>query len=158
MTAWRSLWAGRSTRERGLLGLAAFALAALLIWSLALAPALKTLATAPAALEQLDARIAAMQLMASEAALLKQRSAPARGGDAVRQLEASVPQRLGPGAGFSSSADRITVTLQAAQPEPLAQWLVQARESAGAVAEQASLRQGANGWEGRLVLRLPPTP
>lgn len=158
MTAWRALWAGRSARERGLLGLAGTALAALLLWSLALAPALKTLATAPAALEQLDGRIAAMQQMAGEAALLKQRSVPARPGDALRQLEASVPQRLGPGAGFSSSADRVTVTLQAAQPEALAQWLAQARESAGAVAEQASLRHGASGWEGRLVLRLPVTP
>ena len=91
---WRTLSAGRTARERVLLALAAAALSGLLVWSLALAPALRTLATAPAAHERLDGQIAAMQRMAGEVALLRQRSAPARAGDAARQLEASVQQRL----------------------------------------------------------------
>ena len=109
--AWRAWWAGLSRREQWLLGLVACALVGLLVWTIALAPALRTLASAPATLQQLDAQAAAMQMMAAEAASLRQRSAPARAGDAVRQLESTLQQRLGPGAALEKgSCTRSTVS------------------------------------------------
>lgn len=154
----RSIWARLSAREQWALRLASCALGGLLIWSVGLAPALKTVSSAPAALQALDTQASAMQQMASQAAGLKQRAAPARAADAARLLEAAVQQRLGPGASLSSNGDRATVTIQAAQPDALTQWLAQARETAGAVAEQATLRRNATGWEGKVVLRLPAAP
>lgn len=154
----RGAWASLSAREQWLLRLAVCALGGLLVWSVGLVPALKTLSSAPAALQTLDTQASAMQLMASEAAGLKLRAAPARSADATRLLETAVQQRLGPGASLASNGDRATVTIQAAQPDALAQWLAQARESAGAVAEQATLRRNATGWEGKVVLRLPAAP
>ena len=153
-----SAWRGRTAREQWLSGVAAAALLVLVVWSVGLAPALRTLSTAPSALLQFDAQLASMQIMAGEAARLQQRAAPVRVTDAVRLLEAATQQRLGPGAVFMVNADRVTVSVKAAQPDGLTQWLAQAREAAGAVTERAILRRTAAGWEGSITLHLPVAP
>lgn len=153
-----SAWRGRTAREQWLSGLAATALLVLVVWNVGLAPALRTLSTAPAATLQLDVQLASMQMMADEAARLQQRAAPARTTDAVRLLEAATQQRLGPGAVLVVNADRVTVSVKAAQPDGLTQWLAQAREAAGAATEQANLRRTAAGWEGSITVHLPAAP
>ena len=153
-----SAWRGRTAREQWLSGVAAAALLVLVVWNVGLAPALRTLSTAPSALLQLDAQVASMQSMAGEAARLQQRPAPVRAADAVRLLEAATQQRLGPGAVFTVNADRVTVSVKAAQSDGLTQWLAQAREAAGAVTERAILRRTAAGWEGSITLHLPVAP
>ena len=46
--------------------------------------------------------------------------------------------------------------LKGAAPDLLAQWLAQARVTARAVATQSRLTRGAAGWDGTVVLDLPP--
>ena len=153
-----SAWRGRTAREQWLSGVAVAGLLVLVAWNVGLAPALRTLSTAPSALLQFDAQLASMQIMAGEATRLQQRVTPARAADAIRLLEAATQQRLGPGAVFMVNADRVTVSGKAAQPDGLTQWLAQAREAVGAVTERATLRRTAAGWEGSITLLLPAAP
>jgi general secretion pathway protein M len=50
-------WAARQPRERLMVGLAAAVLGLFLLWSVAIAPAWRSLRTAPARLEQLEAQL-----------------------------------------------------------------------------------------------------
>jgi general secretion pathway protein M len=56
------------------------------------------------------------------------------------------------------AGDRATVTLKGAAPGALAEWLVQARSSARALPLEArlSLNAARTGWDGSIVLTLPP--
>ena len=137
----------------------ALALAVLLVAAvsgLGVAPALRTVREAPAQLEILDAKRQSMELLAAQAKSMQSRPAVSRD-DALRALELSVQQRLGASAQLSVAGDRVTLTLRGAAPDVLAQWLSQARTSARAVARQAGLTRGANGWDGTVVLDLPPS-
>ena len=62
----RALWSSRGPRERQMLSLLAVFLIATLLWVVAIAPALKTLASAPAQLELLGGQLAVMQSQARE--------------------------------------------------------------------------------------------
>ena len=107
-------WKALAPREQNLV-LAASAIVALaLLWWVALAPALKTLRTAPARHAALDAQLQRMQSLQAEA--LQLQAAP-RGtpGDAVGSLRASLTQRLGATAQLSLVGDRATITLKGAQ-------------------------------------------
>ncbi len=131
-------------------------LLALLLWMVAVAPALRILRAAPAQLETLDRQLQSMQEMAAQAKVLQNRPTLTRD-DALRALELSVQQRLGASAQLSVSGQRVTVTLKGAAPDGLAQWLSQARIGARAIASQARLTRGATGWDGTVVLDLPPS-
>ena len=127
---------------------------AALLWALGIAPALDTLNAAPAQLEKLDAQLQAMRKLAAQAKGLQSRPGLMRD-DALRALESSL-QRLGAAAQFSVAGERVTVVLKGAAPDVLAEWLGQARVNARAIATQARLTRGAGGWDGTLVLDLPP--
>ena len=167
-------WKALAPREQNLV-LAASAIVALaLLWWVALAPALKTLRTAPARHAALDAQLQRMQSLQAEA--LQLQAAP-RGtpGDAVGRLRASLTQRLGATAQLSLVGDRATIALKGAPADALAQWLAQARSNALAVPVEARLTRSALAaagatppatlgnapaaaaprWDGSLVLALP---
>ncbi|MCY7308166.1 MAG: type II secretion system protein M [Rhodoferax sp.] len=150
----RVWWAGLALREQRWLRGGAVLVAGLLLWYVGLAPALKTLAEAPARLQLLDSQLAAMQLMAAEAKTMQKRTLPARQ-DAMRTLEAVSQQRLGPGVQVNASADRVTIAFRSASPEGVSLWLAQVRQGTGAVVEQAKLRRADSVWEGTLVVSLP---
>lgn len=154
---WLGVWSGLAARERRLVAAAAVLLALALSWLLGVSPALKTLRTAPAQLDALDRQLQSMQELAAQARGLQGRPMLTRD-DAVRALEASLQQRFGAGAQVGVNGDRVTVTLKAASPEVLAQWLGQARLGARAVAAQARLTRSAGGWDGTVVFDLPPAP
>ncbi len=154
---WRGVWHGLAARERRLVAAAAMVLALALLWLVGVSPALRTLRTAPAQLDALDRQLQSMQDLAAQARGLQGRP-PLTRDDAVRAFEAAVQQRLGAGAQVSVNGDRVTVTLKAASPDLLAQWLGQARLGARAVAAQARLTRGAGGWDGTIVFDLPPAP
>lgn len=151
----RQTWDRLASRERRMVALAVAALLAALVWMLGLAPALKIVRAAPAQLETLDLQLQSMHSLAAQAKALQNRPSVTRD-DALRALESSVQQRFGASAQLSVSGDRVSVTLRGAAPEVLAQWLSQARVSARAVATQASLIRGTSGWDGTVVLDLPP--
>ena len=167
-------WKALAPREQNLV-LAASAIVALaLLWWVALAPALKTLRTAPARHAALDAQLQRMQSLQAEALQLQ---AVPRGtpGDAVGSLRASLTQRLGATAQLSLVGDRATIALKGAPADALAQWLAQARSNALAVPVEARLTRSALAaagatppatlgnapaaaaprWDGSLVLALP---
>ena len=152
--ALRRWWGALVLRERRMLLAAAAALSAAVLWSVFLAPALKTLQVAPALFEKADAQLQSMQMLAAQAKVLQGRS-PLGRAETLRALESSVQQRLGANAQLNVAGDRITVTFKEIAPDVLAQWLSQARLTARAVVVQASLGRSAEAWGGSVVFNLP---
>jgi general secretion pathway protein M len=75
----------------------------------------------------------------------------------MRQLEAAIRQQLGTSARYAIAGDRVTLTLTNTPAQALAQWLSQVRTNARAIPGEAKLaRNAAGGWDGSLVLTLPP--
>ncbi|WP_353233976.1 type II secretion system protein GspM [Diaphorobacter ruginosibacter] len=162
----RQRWNVLGAREQILVMGAAIVVACALVWWVALAPALKTLRTAPEAHALLDAQLQRIRGLQQEALEL-QKAPRIQGDDAVRSLQSSLSKALGDTAQVSIAADRATITLKGAAAAPLAQWLAQVRHTARAVPIQAKLTRhgGARGdaptlpvrWDGTLIMSLPPS-
>jgi general secretion pathway protein M len=157
-------WHTLAPREQHLLRAAVVLIALALLWWLALAPALQTLRSAPARHAALDAQLQQMHTLQAEAEALK--NAPRADPDnALRALQASVTERLGPSARLGLSGDRATLTIKNTAADALALWLVQARSNGKAAAQEAHwTRSSATAdpaahpsaqWNGTLVLALP---
>lgn len=147
-----SQWQALGERERLALAVAAGLLGLLLAWSLLLAPALRTLRTAPAELEQVELQLQQMQAQAQEARRL--RAAPAvPPAQAQAALVASV-EHLGTVARMNLAGDRAVVTLDGITPEQLQAWLGELRAAARARPIEAQLTRGPRGYAGSLVLGL----
>jgi general secretion pathway protein M len=162
-------WQQRTPRERQLLSTAAALLLAALVWSLALAPALRTVREAPARQAALDAQTRQMQQLQAQAQALKAPTAITRA-EAIRWLESNIPAGLGQDTQWRLQGERMGVTLSGTSPEQLATWLGQARMQAQALPVQAQLQQTPAAsaaatppalrdkplrWSGTLVLSLP---
>ena len=107
-------WQALGERERLVLATVAALLGLLLAWSLLLAPALRTLKTAPAELEQLELQLQQMQAQAQEARTL--RAAPAvPPAQAQAALTASV-EHLGPWPASTSRATAPSSRSTASRP------------------------------------------
>ena len=132
-------WNQRNPRERFLLTLGAVLLAFVVLWSVALAPALQTWREAPARQAQLDAQSQKMLELQAQANNLKNKP-PITRADAIQWLEKSLAT-LGPGAKINVQDERATLSLEAASPEALASWLNMARERALILPIQAQLKQ-----------------
>lgn len=148
-------WSGLARRERVLVLLAGTIVVLALLWALALAPALRTVSRAPAQSDLLDRQLQSMQAIAAQARELQGRPSVRRE-DALRVLQSSLQQRLAGRAQLTPAGERATVTFSGVPPELLAQWLGQARGAARVVVLQARLQRGAVGWDGSVVLQLPP--
>ena len=146
-------WATLATRERRLVLVAAAVVGAGLLWGLALAPALRTLASAPAQLAAAEAQLQQMQALASEAQALRA-VAPVPMAQAQAALTAATG-RLGSAAKLSLQGDRAMVTLQGINGEQLGAWLGEARAGARARVVEASLSQTTPGlYDGSMTLAL----
>lgn len=158
LNAVHARWAQLAPRERNLLGLALALIGLALLWQLLLAPALRTLRTAPAQTQALDTQLQRMQALQAQAKALQQQ-APLSYDEALRALNQATKQTLGATAQISVSAERATVTLQAASADALAQWLTQARLNARSTPLEARLNRiatpGGVTWSGVLVMSLP---
>ncbi len=152
---WLNTWSTLARRERMLVWLALTVVVTGLLWSVALAPALQTVRTAPQRVDQLAQQLQAMQAMSAAAREWQGRPKVGRD-DALRVLMTSLQQRLAGRAQLTPTGDRATVTLSGVAPELLAPWLAQARSAARVVVMQARLTRGVNGWDGSIVLQLPP--
>jgi general secretion pathway protein M len=151
----RTRWQGLAPREKILVGGAAALLAAVLVWLIAIGPALATLRTAEEQHRALDAQLRRMRSLQAQAQTLQ--AQPKQGyEEALRMLELSVRQRLGTSARLVVAGERATITLSGTPPDALAQWLTQARVNARALPGEARISRNAAGlWEGTLVLTLP---
>lgn len=152
----RARWEGLAPREKALVGGAVALLAIVLVWLIAIGPALATLRTAEEQHRALDAQLQRMRGLQAQAQTLQ--SQPKQGHEeALRLLELSVRQRLGTSARLVIAGERATITLTGTPPDALAQWLTQARVNARALPGEARIQRNAGGlWEGTLVLTLPP--
>jgi general secretion pathway protein M len=151
----RARWQQLPAREKKMTAIAIAVVTLALLWWVAIAPALSTLRTAEAQHAALDAQLQQMLGLRAQAQALQAQPRQSRD-DALRLLDASVRQGLGPGARMATTGERVTVTVSGVAPEILAQWLTQARVNARAVPGEARLQRNAAGlWDGTLVLNLP---
>ena len=177
---WQAWWPELGAREQRLV-IAAGALVVLaLFWWIGLAPALRTLSSAPAEHAQLNAQLQNMTNLQAQAKALQSQPRASRD-DAMRSLETSVREDLR-GAGQLQSAgvgEGATVAVRGASAETLVQWLAQVRSNARAVPREVHLTRntqqggkspapttpgstGSSGaepsgsrWDGTLVMSLP---
>ena len=145
-------WAALAPRERSLVGWAAAAVGLLLVWQLAVQPALNTMRTVPAQRATLDAQLAEMQLLAQEARELRALP-PVSPEQAEAALRASVTQ-LGANARLQMLGDRATVTLVGIDAARLTGWLAEVRGAARARVFELQLERQAGLYSGSVVLGL----
>lgn len=152
----RARWEGLARREKTLVAATVAVVAAVLVWLIALGPALGVLRSADEQHRTLDAQLQHMRGLQQEAQVFQ--SQPKQGRDeAVRRLELSVRQRLGTTARMTVTGERASITLTGTPADALAQWITQARVDARALPSEARLSRNTAGlWEGTLVLSLPP--
>ena len=154
--ALRERWNGLAPREKTMLTAAAALVALALLWWIAIAPALATLRSAEAQHRTLDAQLQHMLKLQAQAQAMQ--SQPKQTHDeALRLLELSIRQHLGLSARYTIAGERVTINLAGTSSQALAQWLTQARVNAHALPGEARLtRSVAGGWDGTLVVTLPP--
>lgn len=145
-------WEALGERERLAVAIVGALLTLLLAWSVLLAPALRTLRTAPVELEKLDLQLQQMQAQAQEAKALRA-APPVPAAQAQAALTASVAH-LGAAARVNLTGDRAVVTLNGVPPEMLQGWLGEVRSAARARPVEAQLTRGPKGYAGTLVLTL----
>jgi len=150
----QSWWRQRAAREQGILKLAALLIVLFLLWSIALAPALRTLRSFEGQRLSQEAQLQSMLRMQAQAQALK--AQPGLTAQAANQaLQDSVQQAFGTKATITSSAGNVTVTLRGVSADALAQWLSTARIQARASPIQARLTRSDANWSGTLQMGLP---
>lgn len=155
-------WAARAPRERLALVTAAVVLALGLLWSLAIAPAWRTLRDAPAQRASLAPQWERMRGNAAEAQqLLGQKAPPLPRSESERALQTATQRHLGSSAQVSLLGDRASVTLQDVPAGALALWLEEVRVNARLTPGEAQLTQTLTAatpssadirWSGTVVL------
>jgi general secretion pathway protein M len=145
-------WQARAPRERQLLALAAAAVVVLLVWLVAMQPALKTLRETPVELDALDAQWQQLQLAALESEGLRSASPvpPAQAADALR----GATERLGSKAKLIVQGDRATLSFTGLAFEDLRAWIGEARSGARARPVEAQLLKAATGYSGSISVTL----
>lgn len=149
-------WATLAPREQLLLRLAAVLVGAGLLWSIGIAPALRTLRNAPAQHQTLNTQWQTMQSLQAQARALQAQPRISQT-QAVQALQSTLPA-LGSGAQLQLGGQQATLTLKQVPADALAAWLVQARTQARLQPTQARLTRSpgaAPAWDGTLVLTLP---
>jgi len=154
--ALRARWDRLAAREKTLVGGAALLVSAALVWWVALAPALATLKVADEQHRVLDAQVQHMLRLQAQAQAM-QGQPRQNADDAMRALELAIRQHLGLAARYAIAGDRVTISLTGAHSEAVAQWLTQARVNARALPSELRLsRNPTGGWDGTIVVSLPP--
>lgn len=145
-------WQALSSRERLSVGVAAVALSILLVWFVAIAPALKTLREVPAQRATLDVQLAQMQRQAADAARLRALP-PLPLAQAQTALNAAT-DRLGGKARLALTGDRATVTFTGIEGPALLAWLGEVRSGARARPIEAQLKRLGRAYDGTVTLGL----
>jgi len=142
-------------REKLLVAAAIAVVALVLLWLIALGPALAVLRSADSQHRVLDAQLQQMRGLQAQAQALQAQPKQSRD-EALRRLELSVRQRLGTSARMTVAGERVNLTLTGTPPDALAQWITQARVDSRALPSEARLARNPAGlWEGTMVLSLP---
>ena len=145
-------WQARAPRERQLIAAMVAAVAVLLVWLVAIQPALKTLRETPAELDQLDAQWQQMQLSALESDGLRSAS-PVPLAQAAEALRGAT-ERLGSKARLVVQGERATLTFTGIAFDDLRAWLGEARSGARARPVEAQMLKAAQGYSGSVSVAL----
>jgi general secretion pathway protein M len=148
-------WQARAPRERQLIAAMVVAVAALLVWFVAVHPALRTLRETHAEIDRLDTEWQQMQLAALESASLRAAS-PVPPQQAAEALRAAT-ERLGGKGKLALQGDRAVLTFSAVPFESLRGWIVEARSAARARPIEAQLLKAASGYSGSITVVLSGT-
>ena len=148
----RQRWLALQDSERSALRLLGVLVLALLIWLVAVQPALRTLREAPAQIDAADSQLQDMQALALEVRDLRALP-PVPAAQATQALQAA-SEHLGAAAKLSVNGDRAVLTLNGVGSEALQAWLGEARSAARARPVQAQLQRGPKGFTGSIVLAL----
>lgn len=145
-------WSGLAERERRSASLAVLAVSLLLLWVVAVQPALRTVREAPAKLDQLDTELQQIQQLAAETHKLRAvpQVTPAQAAAALR----SATERWGEQAQVVIQGERATLTLKGMRGDELGSWLADARSTAHAQPIEAQLVRGAEGYTGTITVRI----
>lgn len=154
-SAFRGHWQRLAPREKVLVVATTALVAMVLVWLIAVRPALNVVRSAEQQHRVLDAQLQQMRVLEAQARTL-QAQPKLNHDEALRQLEMSLRQRLGTSGRLAIAGDRATLTLTGAPPDALARWLTQARIDARALPSEARLARTTGGlWDGTMVLSLP---
>ncbi len=148
----RRFWQARVPRERQLITVMAVAVAILIVWLVAVQPALRTLHQAPLDLARLDDQMQQMTLAASEMQTLRSAS-PVPTEQATTALRAATAS-LGDKAKLAVQGDRATLSFTGLPAEALRAWLGEARSAARARPLEAQLVKAASGYTGSITVSL----
>lgn len=147
-------WNALGARDRRVLTALGWVLGALLLWLVAVQPALRTVRAAPARLDQLDTQMQQMQRLAGEARSL--RGTPTVSAMQAQAAVKAAGEGLGGAARTTLSGERATVTFTNINVTDLREWLAEVRGSARARPVEATLTRNAQGlFSGTVVLVLP---
>ena len=145
-------WQALAPRERQGVTIVLALVAVALFWLLAVQPAWRTLRTAPAEADVLEAQWQQMQRLAAESKELRAAPpvAPAQSAAALK----AATERLGTQGRLTLAGERATLTLSGASGSQLGAWLVEARSAARARVVEAQLTRGPQGYSGSVVVAL----
>ena len=146
-------WLSLAPRERQMIGAGAVALVVVIVWMLAVQPALRTLRETPVELDRLELQLQQMQLAALESETLRGAS-PVPAAQAADALRAAT-ERLGGKGKITIQGDRATLSFTAIQFAALRTWLGEARSGARARPVEAQLLKAPGGYSGSISLTLP---
>lgn len=149
-------WQGLAVRERRLLTWGGAVLAVALLWWLAVQPAWRTLAQAPAEHERLDTQLQQMQREAAES--LQMRALPPLPPEEAATALRAATDRLGSKARLVLQGERATITFTGVGINALRDWFSEARAGARARPVEANLARGPQGFNGTVILALGGNP
>jgi len=143
-------WTALTPRDRKLAAFAGVVLGLFFIWTLAVQPALRSLASAPAEIDALDVQLQAMQRLAAETKEL--RAAPPVTQEAAAAVLTAATQRLGEQGKLALQGDRAILTVTGIGTAALSDWLAEARAGARARPLEATLTRAAQGYNGTIIV------
>lgn len=155
---WADQWDRMAPRERRMVGFAAWGVGLVLLWWVALGPAITTLRKAPAQHAELDAQLATMQVLAATAEQLRdQNNAPTPSRSAAQSSLEQATKALGDTAQISIQGDKAILSLRGTPAHAVAAWLNQVRVNARVVPVNAQLERGnnADAWRGQITVGGP---
>lgn len=151
-----SRWEALAGRERRLVALAVGVVLLFLVWILAVQPAWRTLRSAPAQMDALDAQWQGMQRLAADAQAL--RATPPVSAEQSNAALKAATDRLGEKGRLALQGERAVLTVNGASPAQLRDWLAEARSGARARPLEATLQRGPAGFSGTLAVAVGSAP
>jgi len=150
----KSKWASLPDRDKALIRIASILVIGLLVWSVALAPALRTIRTFDAKHKAQELQLQRMLNLQTQAQSMQNLPLVSQAA-AVTAIEASIDQAFGNRAEVILSGNNATVNVRGVSPEDLAKWLTNIRTNARTIAIQARLTRTNAGWNGSFQMVLP---